>query len=485
MSKIDINVGIDFGTHQSKICVQYQENQSIKYQFIPLDPKDSSIQSVLFPSLVHVLPNDRFTIGSAPGNETKSYSFFKIAAAQDDNFLAFNGSFNPTYHQAQFEPFKPEQLAVLYVAGLILKVRDFIEVHHLSAKTASGPAYMQNKSQETQPKTATWRYRMGVPTEYHSSANLERKRKFEQILVLALRLADLYKQSFWDSTISEIIEQINLLNSVLKQKVGHNKELGVDPRTWRTYMNSQNASVFPETAAGLIFLVRTGKLVKERYYMAMDIGGGSTDISFFKAESNGTFTYLASKSVMLAANDVILGTGQSQELLHVRHEMSKLFANPRLASQKSYITAFQTVCEGLNKASYRMFNGQVWSRSEHFRARDQYTGSVCYLYGGGGRLPRPVPDPLNKFLLHDNGVRTANINRLYINVQSVEDLTITSTILNTDWVDHRQVLIVALGLSLSLPDDHMVSHVIENFVDPNAGQTRFDKIWEYPTARWV
>lgn len=482
MNDIGLNVGIDFGTHQSKICVQIQQPRSIKYEFIPLDPSDSSIDSVLFPSLVHVLPEDRFAIGPSPGDEIKSYSFFKIASAQDGNFLAFNGNGNPTYDHAHFEPYIPEQLAVLYVAGLILKVRDYIERKHLSGENSTGPSYKRNKGHQAQPKRATWRYRMGVPTEYHSTANLERKRKFEQILVLAIRLADVYKQSFWDATISEIMEEINVANSILKHKVNY-----TNPDTWRTYLGTQNASVFPETAAGLIFLVRTGTLVKERYYMAMDIGGGSTDISFFKAESNGTFTYLASKSVMLAANDVILGMGHSQNLLHIRNEIAKLFANPNLASQDSYINSFHAVAGGLNEVTYRMFNGEVWSRSPQFQAKEQYRGSICYLYGGGGQLPRPEPDPLAEFLLHDNGVRNlkVNIDRLYIDVESVAALEIKAMILNTDWEDYKQVLIVALGLSLSLPDDRMVSYVVENFVNPKAGQTKIDKILDYPTPKWV
>jgi hypothetical protein len=487
MSDVGLNVGIDFGTHQSKICVQIQQPRSIKYEFIPLDPSDSSIDSVLFPSLVHVLPEDRFSIGPSPGGEIKSYSFFKIASAQDGNFLTFNGNGNPTYDHAQFEPFIPEQLAVLYVAGLILKVRDYIERKHLSGENSTGPSYKRNKGHQAQPKRATWRYRMGVPTEYHSTANLERKRKFEQILVLAIRLADVYNQSFWDATINEIIEKITVENSILKQKVNHTEKDGVDPDTWRTYLSTQNASVFPETAAGLIFLVRTGKLVKERYYLAMDIGGGSTDISFFKAESNGTFTYLASKSVMLAANDVILGMGHGQNFLHIRNEIAKLFANPNLASQDSYINSFHAVAGGLNEVTYRMFNGEVWSRSPQFQAKEQYRGSICYLYGGGGQLPRPESDPLAKFLLHDNGVKNlkVNIDRLYIDVESVGALNIKALNLNKDWEDYKQVLIVALGLSLSLPDDKMVSHVISKFVNTNAGQSTFNKILDYPRARWV
>ena len=50
--------------------------------------------------------------------------------------------------------------------------------------------------------------------------------------------------------------------------------------------------------------MKTNKLTKDKYYLALDIGGGSTDVSFFKVEADNTFTYLASRSAMVASNDI-------------------------------------------------------------------------------------------------------------------------------------------------------------------------------------
>lgn len=483
MSGLQINVGIDFGTHQSKVCVQIHDGRTDKYEFIPLDSSIQGIDAALFPSLVHVLAGDKFQIGPATGNSIKSYGFFKIASAQDADFLAFNSNRPPTYDLAEFAPYRPEQLAVLYVTGVILKVRDHVRSRHTEPQATSGPAFMRRFRPSSVPIDVVWRYRMGVPTEFHSTANPERKRKFEQILVLAIRLADRLGDQYWSTTISHILNEISRLNEELMQEVDYDPQTGVEPQTWRSILTQLKASVFPETAAGLIFLVKTEKLPVERYYISMDIGGGSTDISFFKMESNRTFTYLATQSVMLAANDVVLGMGTHSSLLHAREAITQLF-QPQLLQEDTYIQAFKKVSSGLQKASYLMFNGQVYKRSPKYQATELYQDAVCYLYGGGSLLPAPSPNPLSRIMIFNNGVHYADVGQIHVEVKSIEDLSINKEILNTDWTERMRVLIVSLGLSLSLPEDRLVDYIIEDFVAPT-GTHDFNSLWDFPTARWV
>src|SRR5690606_6410109 len=68
-------------------------------------------------------------------------------------------------------------------------------------------------------------------------------------------------------------------------------------------LSTQGLTVFPESAAGLTFLIKTGRL-PSGYYAAVDIGGGSTDVSFFRVNTNDKTSYLASESLLLASNDV-------------------------------------------------------------------------------------------------------------------------------------------------------------------------------------
>lgn len=490
MSEVSINVGIDFGTHQSKVCVQIQEGQTKRYEFVPFNPRVKTIDSALFPSLVHVLPDGRFHIGAFEGKRDKTYSFFKIASAEDEDFHADLATTVDRYTKQEFLPYHPEQLSVLYVAGLILKVRQHVNSTVLEPpEESSKPAFLRRLyAAPVKKKTGVWRYRMGVPTEYHSSANQKRKRKFEQILILAILIADTYGESFWEKTMAEIMSTLERMHKALLKELGFDLVNRIDIDQWKAFLADNRASVFPETAAGLIFLVKTNKLVPDRYYMAMDIGGGSTDISFFKAEYNGTFTYLASQSVMLAANDVALDMGVEKDFLHVRESVSNLYKTPGIERRDDYYRSFKKLGNGLNDASYKMFNGQVWSRAE-YSATHLYQDSQCYLYGGGSMLPTSEPNPekyLRRITLHDQGSKASLTSTvLYAEVTPIENLTINETVVNPGWEAQIRVLIVSLGLSLSLPDDQMVDYVVENFSRPNAQGVNLSNMFDFPTAKWV
>jgi len=60
-------------------------------------------------------------------------------------------------------------------------------------------------------------------------------------------------------------------------------------------LNKYGVSVYPEAAAGLTFLVKTRSL-EPGHYVALDIGGGSSDLSFFAVTPENRIKYLASEA---------------------------------------------------------------------------------------------------------------------------------------------------------------------------------------------
>ena len=494
MKTVQINMGLDFGTHQTKVCIQIEEGQGKRFEFVPLNPTQKGIDATLLPSLIHILPGNRFNIGEAPEEAIKSYGFFKIASAEDEEFhtdLQINAD---KYDKSAFAPYYPEQLAVIYVAGVILLVREHVRKTILQSPSSAsrssffGQAIAANASE----KKAVWRYRMGVPTEYHSPRNAKRKRKFEQILVLALAIAEQFEQDYEHANLTELLQAIEDQHRQLMRTIRFDETQSIDPEIWKSYLSDRFVSIFPETAAGLIFLVRTGKLSANKHYLAMDIGGGSTDISFFKAEDGDKFTYLASKSVMYAANDVAMGMGIHSDLLHVRDTFSRLFNTPGIESDTVYQIAFHCLGKKMNDSAYHMFNSQVYYRFLKTKAVESYKDSTCYLYGGGSALPTCNLNPeqyLQRVFLHGPKNSFISSSLLYSKVEPIESLTIErehAHIVTLGWETKIRVLVVCLGLSLSMPDDEfMIAHIEEDFMTEGVDSTTFSNMFDFPTAQWL
>ena len=60
---MDITLGLDFGTHQSKLCMSYMPNNETIYEFVEF-PLSDGTKSVLIPSLIQINKDDTIRIGS-------------------------------------------------------------------------------------------------------------------------------------------------------------------------------------------------------------------------------------------------------------------------------------------------------------------------------------------------------------------------------------------------------------------------------------
>lgn len=60
---MDITLGLDFGTHQSKLCMSYMPNNETVYEFVEFTLADGT-KSVLFPSLIQINNDNTLRFGS-------------------------------------------------------------------------------------------------------------------------------------------------------------------------------------------------------------------------------------------------------------------------------------------------------------------------------------------------------------------------------------------------------------------------------------
>lgn len=484
-----ISIGLDFGTYQSKACVRFKRtpNSPAEYHFVPFQD-DKGMDAYFLPSVISETHENRFVFGQLLDDARFTYSFFKIASAEDEEFRLDANLSKPKYDPERFKPYTPEFLAVVYLAHVIGRIKDYVrDVLKPGQQSAPAKGFLARfRSTDIVEVNYEWTIQMGVPTEYQERHNALRRRKFQQILLMANELS---ADANWDEgTTDTLLQTVDDIFGTLLQRFKKDRVSEVDREEWNSLLDANRLSVFPETAAGLHFLVRTNKLTKDKYYLALDIGGGSTDVSFFKVEANDTFTYLASKSVMVAANDIgIQMFGKPRRLSDLRDNIVALFRQAGVERDSNYQNAFRWVFNTINKQIYRMFNGQVYNRFEKFNATTEYSDTLCYIYGGGALIPIANPNPeqhLEQVLIHDNGVRDSfNAMQTKVEVRPIRELQINENILPSNWQDKMDFLIVPLGLSLAIPDEH-ATQLNEDFYTKH-DQLKPTGLFDVRAARWM
>ncbi|MEX0778121.1 MAG: hypothetical protein WD491_00530 [Balneolales bacterium] len=446
-----VTIGLDFGTYQTKVCLRVIRNDTTEeFHFVTFD-KDSS-DTFFFRSAVHV-KNNRFLFGEISESVEKSFHFFKIASAEDIEFRKVSKQKDIQYEESKFAPYTPELLSVLYLTSVILQSKKFIEDKVKQNKRVAKPTSFLSRfiSSKEEKEETEYFVQLGIPTEYHREINIQRRKKFELILLLAKRVSDnLTHNELQEKSCDEII---NLVSAELKVvKLG-------DQSQWTELLESEVVSVMPESAAGLSYLVGTGKITKESHCISVDIGGGSTDISYFKVESNRTFTYLASESILIACNNIYKNyAGSISEELDIEGAMNQLHDHLHISNDETYAESFQITLRKINRLIKNIYNGRIYRKFMHGKARENFTEATCYLFGGGSTLPMPNINPdriFKEVLLYDGGVNDSfdTSDHIIASVENVEGLTPTIYITNKGWEQHLPMLVVALGLSLNKPAD--------------------------------
>ena len=225
-----ITVGLDFGTHQTKICIEERNGSETHYSFHMFKDLKGNMQYTL-PSIICITPDDKIKYGYIDKRTDGNYKrYFKQAVFRD-----VNSSDMMLWEAACY--------SIWYLAYILFDLEE-----------KYGQAFT---------------VQMGTPSD--TSRLDSRKAIAVSVLASAYKLVeDVFhndKNAFLDTPISKLIN----LTEIVRYSDALKKQYGI--------------LVFPESYACLMPLVGRGKIALGMNII-VDIGGGTTDISFFTIEEN-------------------------------------------------------------------------------------------------------------------------------------------------------------------------------------------------------
>jgi hypothetical protein len=295
------HIGLDFGTSQTKVCLLNKDSDV--REFIKFDNNN-----YFLPSLIVKRADNTFSYGNEDENGIK-YRYFKMAAAEDDDLIQItnedlqgnlpNGTINDFRKYSTNYDIKPEILVVLYLTFTYLYIKK-----QKSAKNKQNLGGLLGRLLgNNTPTQNTFSVNLGIPTEWNNPNHIKRKIKFQSLLISSIELANQLDNLdvFLEAKEIELIKKINDINENHLIELA-NQGLNEKSDIIRGWLEKNKLSVFPESAAGVNYLLKTGRLANG-YYATLDIGAGTSDIAIFQINNNNLSRYYCSESISLASND--------------------------------------------------------------------------------------------------------------------------------------------------------------------------------------
>lgn len=247
-------VGLDFGTHQTKICVEKKNRAELSYEFITFKDNEGNLQYTL-PSIISLGSDGLLNYGYIP--EVDKYGKIK-------NFL--HNASSRRHKQGENSIIRYFKQATFTSVDNLLKHEDAIlySIWYLS--------YIIFDLEEKFGQD--FHIQMGVPTD---GERMEDQKKLAvRILISAYRLVeDVFrnnKKAFLQTPISTLKEKTEIVPYSIEKK----EEL--------------DFLIFPEAYACLMPLINSKKIATGMSLM-IDIGGGTTDVSFFTIKDDKPRVY--------------------------------------------------------------------------------------------------------------------------------------------------------------------------------------------------
>lgn len=315
-----ITVGLDFGTHQTKVCIEHKDGVELNYTFM----KFSDIYHrdyYTFPSLIGVGKDGLLSYGYLPRRyDGRIIRYFKQSA------------FRPS-------PSSMSQVNAMYFSTWYL-------------------AYILFDLEDKYGQEFT--IQMGAPTD---SAHVSQAKVIAtRLIASAYRLVEEVfandKGKFLATPMRELVELTNLIpySQEIKDEYG--------------------LLVFPEAYACLKPLISQGKLANGMSLM-IDIGGGTTDISFFTIEEDKPQVY-DFYSINKGLNYLTGANENNQTGTEVNvQDASQIIQGRRVV----YINELNQVCDTLRSKLQKEFRLQT-SLSMH-RLLDALKNRPLVYCGGG------------------------------------------------------------------------------------------------------
>lgn len=311
-----IRVGLDFGTHQTKICVQRTPDEGRgepNYEFFKFVDLKGNEQYFL-PSLIQVNEDDSLSYGYVdPTKEKNDMVKPKLKVVQIESDFDIAETAEIIYDQYASPKNTPDDMAII---GEMLKIRKRKLIEREEKEKREALESYQSKLEEYKTNTSVFRYfkqatftevewkgsidsetlciwylayviflleskfgtdfsiNMGVPAD---EKTYEQKRmKAVSILASAYNLVENVYMNDIDSFLNEKVDKLWEKTEYIKYSSDLKEEYFIN--------------VFPEAYASLIGLTSRGKLT-EGMSLTADIGGGTTDVSFFTIQEGHPVIY--------------------------------------------------------------------------------------------------------------------------------------------------------------------------------------------------
>lgn len=321
-----LTVGLDFGTHQTKVCIESKGGVELTYTFVKFmaDPEHSFYT---LPSIIGVGKDKRLNYGYLAAN--------------------FDGTIIRYFKQGAFRTTSPDksmtqELAMYYSVWYVAYILFDLET-----------VFGQN-----------FTIQMGAPTD--SSHVYTAKQIATRIIASAYKLVeDVFegdKQRFLNATYDTLID--------LTELVQYSKELKED----------YGLLVFPEAYACLKPLISQKKIATGMSLM-VDIGGGTTDISFFTIENDVPQVY----DFFSLNKGLNYLTCADERMNHSTDSNVKNQSEIDNARRASYTNDIKTVCHNIRYKLLREFKSQT--KLQQDRLFDALKNRPLVYCGGGSTFP--------------------------------------------------------------------------------------------------
>lgn len=369
-------VGIDFGTSQTKICSRNfsSNNQLVLHQFF-------SNESIFLPTTITIRPDNTLLYGE---KENYTFSRFKMASLFNESLESKNNDKSTL---------SPHLCCVLYITYCILEV--VCRFGRIPKNNQDVKSFKQND--------VDFLFVLGIPTQYERNRNEHLRRSLHyQNLYFAFKLAkEFYTlEEFSKCTLPLLVEKIQIINtSFLSQSIANIEH----------EYKKHGLFLLAETTAG-VFLLRNqfqksfslinhneiNRFIANNMgnYMTLDIGAGTTDISFFIFDLIDDqyirMKYVATKTVDSISTNAVL----SHFLQHTSFDLNQNYETNQFNNDPQWILSQQEMKKRLNSILRdpeiglleKLLNYYQISFTEHWDFYQGDRGKGCLCYGGGSRL---------------------------------------------------------------------------------------------------
>ena len=320
-------IGLDFGTHQTKICVEEKDRLETKYSFITFKDNKGNTSYVL-PSIIKLDKNERLTYGFIDNGDGIIIRYFKQATFTE-NPAIWKHNVNAEYY------------TIWYLAYILFQLED-----------EYGTDFSLN---------------FGIPTDNDRYSFL--KKKAISLICSAYRLVEEVYDSM-DDFLNESIVSLMEKTEIVPYSADKKEEYGI--------------LVFPEAYACLRPLVSRGRITTGMNLM-IDIGGGTTDISFFTMEKEKP-TDKTEKPQIYELISVPMGLNfltKAEENLDSGKLDSNVDANTSLdwMRQKEYINEITNTCNRLRQKILSLFRKST--KLYEYRVNNALKNRPVIFTGGG------------------------------------------------------------------------------------------------------